>query len=53
MGVPRESILSTTLFCVLKKNSLVEVVRDDMHGRFNVDDFVICYMNSVERQLYL
>ena len=55
MGVPQGSILSVTLFST-NINSLAEVLSDDMHGSFYVDDFVLCYksknMNSVKGQLH-
>ena len=55
MGVPQEIILSVTLL-VIEMKSLLEVLRDDMHGSLYVDDFDINpkkKMNSVERQLQL
>ena len=40
MGVPQEIILSVTLL-VIEMKSLIEVLRDDMHGSLYVDDFDI------------
>ena len=54
MGVPQDSILSVTLFCV-NINSITQCLKPGVDFSLYVDDFQVCYRSStmsiIERQL--